>query len=226
VRERITVKLLDVARELSETAIATAKVVDKIAKASINQILLGGGAALGVAAVVAVIQISGLFGKPGKSVNQVILEQLQAIREQLVEIQTEMHDRFDRIEKQLNRTYDHLVERLDDIDFDLGQVEGSVDELQRSVYDLHGDLQRLTRNVHAFLAAGFRRELVEAINGFLNFEELTGQPIEFDDFREAENRFFSWGRDHSKDAVQAGEEKRSFADDDVSARRRAGSHEP
>jgi hypothetical protein len=65
------------------------------------------------------------------------------------------------------------------------------------------------------LEAGHRRDLVETINGSLNFRELTGQALSFEDFREAENVFFSWARDHAKDALQAGPEIRNFDDDAV-----------
>ena len=146
---------------------------------------------------------------------QVILEQLREIRKQIVELRDEMRVRFDRIEKRLNKIYVGILSRLAEMDFDLGQIEGNVDELQLSLYDLHSELQRLNRNVHAFLEAAHRRELVEAINFFLRFRERTGEDLSLQDFRAAENRFFSWGNDHAKDVLQAGPEDRSFTDEDL-----------
>ena len=71
------------------------------------------------------------------------------------------------------------------MDFDLGQIEGNVDELQVALYDLHAELQRLATDVHAFLEAANRRDLIETINGFLGFRERTGEDLPPEDFRTA-----------------------------------------
>ena len=146
-----------------------------------------------------------------------ILEQLKEIRKQMVDLRDEMRVRFDRIEKRLNKMYLGLLDRLEEMDFDLGQIEGNIDELQVALYDLHAELQRLATDVHAFLEAEGRRPLIEAINGFLGFRERTGEELSLEDFREAENVFFSWGNDHAKDVLQAGPEDRDFTDDAVAA---------
>ena len=79
-----------------------------------------------------------------------------------------------------------LLDRLAEMDFDLGQIEGNLDELQVALYDLHAELQRLATDVHAFLeAAKRRRPLIEAINGFLGFRERTGADLTLEDFRDA-----------------------------------------
>ena len=139
-----------------------------------------------------------------------ILEQLKEIRKQIVDLRDEMRVRFDRIEKRLNKMYLGLLDRLAEMDFDLGQIEGNVDELQVALYDLHAELQRLATDVHAFLEAANRRDLIEAINGFLGFRERTGEDLSLQDFRTAENQFFSWGNDHAKDVLQAGPDARDF----------------
>ena len=144
-----------------------------------------------------------------------ILEQLKEIRKQIVDLRDEMRVRFDRIEKRLNTMYLGLLDRLAEMDFDLGQIEGNVDELQVALYDLHAELQRLATDVHAFLEAANRRDLVEAINGSLGFRERTGEDLSLEDFRAAENQFFSWGNDHAKDVLQAGPDARDFTDDDL-----------
>ena len=210
----ILTKVLDATRAFNEAAIAIAKAIEGLDDVTADQILLGAGVGFSFAMIAVVIQISGLLGKP-KPVTQVILEQLRAIRQQIVDLRDEMRVRFDRIEKRLNKMYVGILNRLAEIDFDLGQIEVNVDELQLALYDLHSELQRLNRNVHAFLEAAHRRELVEAINGFLRFRERTGEDLSLEDFRTAENEFFSWGNDHAKDTLQAGPEDRSFDDEDL-----------
>ena len=178
--------------------------------------MLGAGVGFNIAMVAAIIAFSGLLGK-SKPPTTVILEQLKEIRKQLVDLRDEMRVRFDRIEKRLNTMYLGLLDRLEEMDFDLGQIEGNIDELQVALYDLHAELQRLATDVHAFLEAEGRRPLIEAINGFLGFRERTGTDLSLEDFRDAETVFFSWGNDHDKDVLQAGPVDRNFTDDAVAA---------
>jgi tetratricopeptide (TPR) repeat protein len=210
----ILVKMLGATQDFAEAAIAIAKAIEGLDDVTPDQILLGAGLGFNFAMIAVAIQISGLLGKP-KPPTQIILEQLKEIRKQIVDLRDEMRVRFDRIEKRLNTLYVGILNRLAEMDFDLGQIEGNVDELQVALYDLHSAVQRLTRDVHGFLEAAHRRELVEAINGFLRFRERNGEDLSTAEFRTAENEFFSWGNDHSKDILQAGPDDRSFADEDV-----------
>lgn len=208
------VKVVRGTKELVDTAIEVGKAIEKLDEVTFDQVVLGAGVGLNLALIAAVIAFAGLLGK-SKPPTTVILEQLKEIRKQLVDLRNEMHVRFDRIEKRLNTMYLGLLDRLDEMDFDLGQIEGNLDELQVSLYDLHAELQRLATDVHAFLEADGRRPLIEAVNGFLGFRERTGTELSLDDFREAENLFFSWGNDHAKDVLQAGPVDRAFSDDAI-----------
>ena len=212
----ILAKMVSATRDFAEAAITVAKAIEKLDDVTFDQILLGAGIGFNVAMVAVAIGLSGLLGK-SKPPTQVILEQLQEIRKQIVALRDEMRVRFDRIEKRLNKMYLGLLDRLAEMDFDLGQIEGNVDELQVALYDLHAELQRLATDVHAFLEAANRRDLIEAINGFLGFRERTGEDLSLQDFRTAENQYFSWGNDHAKDVLQAGPDVRGFADGDIFA---------
>jgi hypothetical protein len=212
----ILVKMVSASKDFVDAAIAVGKAIEKLDDITFDQILLGAGIGFNVAMIAVAIGLSGLLGK-SKPPTQVILEQLREIRKQIVELRDEMRVRFDRIEKRLNKMYIGLLDRLAEMDFDLGQIEGNVDELQVALYDLHAELQRLATDVHAFLEAANRRDLIEAINGFLGFRERTGEELSLADFRAAENEFFSWGNDHAKDPLQAGPPDRDFADGDILA---------
>lgn len=210
----VLAKMLTATREFADAAIQVAKAIAKLDDVTFDQVLLGASVGLNFAMIAVAIQMSGLFAKE-KPVTQVILEQLREVRKQIVQLRDEMRVRFDRIEKRPNKVFVGILNRLEEIDFDLGQVESNIDELQLALYDLHSEVQRLNRNVQAFLEVANRRELVEAINGFLRFRERTGDDLSLEEFRTAENKFFSWGHDHAKDALQAGLEQRNFEDDDL-----------
>jgi cell division septum initiation protein DivIVA len=212
----ISVGMLNAVSAASNAGIQVAKAVAGIASASASQLLLGGGIGFAFVMVALMIQVSGLFGKSrSKPINQVILEEIRALAEQVAELRDEMRARFDQLDRRLDRMYVGILTRLAEIDFNVGQVNGDVEELQASLYQLHTELTRLTADLQALLDAANRRDLVEAINGFLNFAERTGQPLDADGFREAENIFYSWGNDHAKDPLQAGPEQRAFTDDDL-----------
>ncbi len=212
----ISVGMLNAIRSVSSASIQVGKVISGLASASASKLLLGGGVGFAFVMVALMIQVSGLFGKSRtKPLNEVILEEVRKLSQLVTDLRDEMRARFDRLDQRLDRMYSGILSRLAEIDFNLGQVEGNVEELQASLYQLHTELTRLTADLQAQLDAAYRRDLVEAINGFLNFQERTGQPIDAQSFFEAENLFYSWGHDHAKDALQAGPEQRDFTDDDL-----------
>ena len=176
----ILAKMVSATRDFAEAAISVAKAIEKLDEVTFDQILLGAGIGFNVAIIAVAIRLSGLLGK-SKPPTQVILEQLKEIRKQIVALRDEMRVRFDRIEKRLNKMYLGLLDQLAEMDFDLGQIEGNVDELQVALYDLHAELQRLATDVHAFLEAANRRDLIEAINGSLGFRERTGEDLSLED---------------------------------------------
>jgi hypothetical protein len=211
----ISVGMLNAIRKVAETSIQVGKVISGIASASTSTLLLGGGIGFAFVMTALMIQATGLFGGRSKPIEQVILEEIRKVAELVADLRDQMRARFDRIDQRLDRMYAGILARLAEIDFNLGQVEGNVEELQASLYQLHTELTRLTADLQAQLDAAGRRDLVEGVNGFLNFQERTGQPIDAQSFLAGENLFFSWGHDHAKDALQAGPEERAFTDDDL-----------
>jgi hypothetical protein len=211
----ISVGMLNGIRKVAEASIQVGKVIGGIASASASTLLLGGGIGFAFVMTALMIQATGLFGGRSKPIEQVILEEVRKLAELVADLRDEMRARFDRIDQRLDRMYVGILARLAEIDFNLGQVAGNVEELQASLYQLHTELTRLTADLQAQLDAVGRRDLVEGINGVLNFQERTGQPIDAESFLEGENLFFSWGHDHAKDALQAGPEQRTFTDDDL-----------
>lgn len=65
----------------------------------------------------------------GKTEMQMISEQLQAIQQQIAQLQQEMHDRFDTVDMKLDRLYEvvnqrfnQVLSKLDNIEDDIGEV--------------------------------------------------------------------------------------------------------
>jgi hypothetical protein len=216
----ISLATLELAQKYSKTAIITAKALAGFLGLGATGLAVLSGIGLGIGAIAIGIHVFGLLGKKDKpNINQKILEGLEKLSKQISrqigQLREEMHLRFNRIEKQLNRVFIGLLDQFARINWELGELEGNVEEIQSSLYNLHSQLRRVHRDIYTFLEAGFRRPLTEAINGYLNFRERTGEALDFPTFAQAENLFFSWGRDHAADEAQAGPVERSFGDDDL-----------
>jgi hypothetical protein len=173
--------------------------------------VLATGNALG-----AVMNIVSLFGDSGPTPDQMILEEIGKLREQIDQLGVEMHDRFDRIDKQLNTIYNTMQERFDQIDLQLGKINGNLAEIQQSLLNLDMRLSRLERNNFEFLDAIGRRPLLDSINGAIGYRERTGLAMPFQpEFVSFENTFHTWGTVTAFDALSAGPTQRDYRDSQV-----------
>jgi hypothetical protein len=211
----ITVAVIDVVRKYSKGAITVAEKAAGLAKLGVTgfSVIAGIGFTAGLVAVG--MTIFGILNRKQANLDAIILQQVQAITNQIRDLRAELQRRFERIENQLNVILDTMLEQFQRINFELGQIEGNIEEIQLALFSLQSNLVRFNRNVHLFIEAAERRELVEAINGFLNFRERTGQDLDLTGFLEAENQFFSWAFSHSSDEIQAGPADRDFEDGDL-----------
>ncbi|WP_437729207.1 hypothetical protein [Sorangium sp. So ce861] len=206
--------LLDTFSKQSKGAIETASKLVGLLELGETGFKVIGAAVFTGNVIGAVLQIASLFNREDKpSINQKILQNLRDIRELVADVRTEMHARFDRLDRKLNGIYDAVMEQLEHLNFELGELEVDLEEVQLALYTVQADLHRLDRNLYAFLDAAERQPLVEGIAGFLNYQERTGLEMPYSPtFLDGENRFYTWSYFTSKDAIQAGPTSRSFED--------------
>ncbi|MEZ4662827.1 MAG: hypothetical protein R2911_35200 [Caldilineaceae bacterium] len=161
----------------------------------------------------AVMNVVSLFQDAGPTPDQQILEEIGQLRQQVNELRTEMHGRFDRIDQGLNNIYTTMHDRFDQIDIQLGKINGNIVEVQQALLELDLKLSRIERNNFEFLNALGRRPLLDAINGGLGYQERTGQPMPFQPtFVDFENTLHSWGTIHAYDPLNAGPTQRDYSD--------------
>jgi len=186
--------------------------------------MVGGSAGLGqgLASVVltgnvvgAALQVFDLFSRKGPSpeqrMNQMLLEQIQALRQQVEQLRTEMHDRFDRVDLALNRIYDTIEDRFDKVDWTLGVLTGDMIEIQSALFDLQADLNRLESRIVDYLDDISRMDLRLAINYYLGYEAVTGLPMPYSpEYLYAQNLFYTWVTDFANDELHAGPLMRDF----------------
>jgi hypothetical protein len=166
----------------------------------------------------AVMNVVSLFGPQQPTPEQMILEEIGKLRQQVDQLRTEMHTRFDQVDKQLTTIYSTMHERFNQIDIKLGKITTSLEEIQQSLLNLGMALDRMERNNFEYFDALGRRPLREAINGALGYEERTGLEMPYQpDFVNYENIFHTWGTINAFDALSAGPTERNYSDGQVLA---------
>jgi hypothetical protein len=161
----------------------------------------------------AVMNVVSLFGPQQPTPEQMILEEIGKLRQQVDQLRTEMHTRFDRVDAQLTTIYKTMHDRFNQIDIQLGKISGKLDEVQQSLLNLGIQLDRMERNNVEYLDALGRRPLREAINGALGYRERTNAEMPYQpDFVAYENTFHTWGTINAFDALNAGPSERNYSD--------------
>lgn len=166
----------------------------------------------------AVMNVVSLFGDAQPTPEELILAEIGKLRQQVDQLRTEMHSRFDRIDQELNAIYSSMHDRFNQIDIQLGKINGNILEVQHGLLAIDLQLSRIEHNNYEFLDALGRRPLLEAINGGLGYEERTGSPMPYQpDFVGFENVLHSWATVHAFDPLNAGPVERDFSDAQVLA---------
>jgi hypothetical protein len=172
-----------------------------------------GDAASGLGAAVltgnvagAVMSVMSLFGDGGPGPMDFIRDAIEDLRQEVQGFRLEMHSRFDRIDRMLNLVLEFVDTRFNRIDLVLGTLADDITQVKEELVALKGDLSQLSRNVAAFLAAGFRADLSREINYSLGHAETYGTPLPVADFNRAEALFFTWATDTALDELRAGPE--------------------
>jgi hypothetical protein len=166
----------------------------------------------------AVMNIVSLFGPQQPTPEQMILEEIGKLRQQVDQLRTEMHTRFDQIDRELNTIYTTMHTRFDQIDLQLGRIKGSLEEIQESLLGLSISLNRLERNNAEYFDALGRRPLREAFNGAIGYQERTGLEMPYQpDFVNYENVFHTWATINAFDPISAGPTQRDYSDGQVFA---------
>ena len=109
------------------------------------------GVALGLSTAImagnvlgAVMNIVSLFQGEQQSPEQMILDGIRKLQEQVSELRTEMHDHFDRIDKSLNRIYQDMQLRFDEVNATLVDLQDRVIAIQEELGDIDSELDNLT----------------------------------------------------------------------------------
>jgi hypothetical protein len=208
--------ILDGVAKYSKAAITVAEKVAGIFPGDLSAAAIIGSAVFtgGLAAVA--LDVFSIFGPSQPDKMEQVLKALKEIKEIVTQIKQEMHNRFNRIDDKLNRMLDTILEYFALVDWEIGETQVQLSEVQAGLYEVQSDLSRLERNVYTFMSDVTRQPKLEAIAGYLRYQERTGLQMAYEPtYVDAETEFYVWARVLSKENVLGGPLQRSFSDDSL-----------
>jgi hypothetical protein len=120
--------------------------------------------------------------QPGVSSDQLISEQLNAIRKQLVQLREEMHERFDRVDLRLNQLFlqmsdqfDALVKLLNGDQVSLAEINAATVRLDEGLLELNLGLSRLEANLQEYFKIVYNQEIDRRLESCFKSNRVTQQ---------------------------------------------------
>ncbi len=142
----------------------------------------------------------------GPTPEQMILEQIQALRKEVQQMRQEMHERFDLIDMKLNKLFETVDARFDSVD-------RSLDSIRLELVGLHEDLNRLEGNIYTWIEEVGRRDLKKNMALGIGYRATTGLDMPYSpNYTDYAAFFHLWATDFAKDQVQAGLLARNYSD--------------
>src|SRR4029078_11546202 len=78
----------------------------------------------------AVMDVVSLFQESGPTDEQLILQQVGEMRQQLEDVRQEMHERFDRVDQQLNTIYGDMMNQFAQINLSQWQTRNDINDIK------------------------------------------------------------------------------------------------
>jgi regulator of replication initiation timing len=117
------------------------------------------------------------FAPAGPTPEQMILDEIGALRDDMRTLHAESMERFDRLDRTLNVIYTDVMSKLDQIDVSLGKVNGKVDEVLTDLDRLEATLMRHQMMLVDFFQAAHREPLQIAFLTALGRTKVAEHPV-------------------------------------------------
>lgn len=155
--------------------------------------LTAAGAFLNV--VTEAIGLAGVLNA-GPSVDEQIFDQVVALRQQVEEMRQEMHERFDRIDQQLNIMYSTIVSGFNAIGNQIGDLQSDVDAIIRDMAVVRSQLRRLEAALYGVAQDLLLTDLTSETNVVLDYRDENGIDLAYNNstpnFITASENFFTY----------------------------------
>lgn len=142
-----------------------------------------------------------LVGFAFPSPEEIMLKEIGKVKEMIYELGTEMHARFDQVDRSLNT----IQTTLDDTLKLVNVVEYEVQQVRQGLLNVQLDLHRLERQLFSSFTAERRGELNQAINGALYYGHFhPGSAMAWEAYSALagpENHFYTYASDWANDDI-------------------------
>ena len=146
------------------------------------------------------------FGGPG--VDEQIFDQVVELRQQVEDMRLEMHERFDRIDQQLDIMYDTIVLGFDQIGDQIGDLQDDVDSIVLEIASARSQLRRLEATLYGVAEDILLTDLTNEANIVLDYRNENGVDLPYlggsPDFITASESFFTYATVTSQSEAFAG----------------------
>ncbi|HCT44221.1 MAG TPA: hypothetical protein DF699_03305, partial [Phycisphaerales bacterium] len=117
------------------------------------------------------------FGGPG--VDEQIFDQVVELRQQVEDMRIEMHERFDRIDQQLDIMYDTIVLGFDQIGDQIGDLQDDVDSIVLEIASARSQLRRLEAALYGVAEDILLTDLTNEANIVLDYRNENGVDLPY-----------------------------------------------
>ncbi|MEU1812645.1 hypothetical protein [Micromonospora aurantiaca (nom. illeg.)] len=139
----------------------------------------------------AVMTLAPLFLGSGPSEHELVMQEIGKLREQVDELRTEMHDRFDRVEAILTAVYDDIMSVLHRMSTDLAGVVRDIDAIKRQINGLETRVDQLSLSMQEALKKSALNDTEFVINTYVGYTARTKRPLSVAQYDETEGRLFT-----------------------------------
>lgn len=188
---------------VAETGVHLVQTAINISRGLDAVLSVGTAAATGnfIAAAGALI---GLFMSTGPSPEEMILEEIQALREDMRNFQKDVNERFNRIDESLDRIYTDVMKQIDKINVKLGKIDGNIELILMILAEHSQALERIDRNLSDYFQAAGRSELQATMDAALLRPSRSSVPhMSADDYQKYEGAFYTWAVTTSRSPIEA-----------------------
>jgi hypothetical protein len=150
----------------------------------------------------AVMTVVGLFGSSGPSLDQQILNQVKALRDEVRALGNEMRTSFARVEAQINTVYANMMAQFDKLNAAIAGNTAQLSLVQRQIAQLGLRLEDIAAAVLTAIGDATLHDARTDINKYIGYQENFGQPIPtFSEFLGPENEFHLTATDLANDVA-------------------------
>jgi hypothetical protein len=138
----------------------------------------------------AVMTLMGLFGESGPSLDQQILEQVAALRQEVRDLHQEMRQSFQRIEAQLNTIFEAMMTEFGKLTLAVAGNTAALIDIQNALAEQELRLEEVAATILTAIGDVELHDARVDVNHYIGYAQTYGQEIpSFGEYTDPENEF-------------------------------------